>query len=361
MTTTKQPQNTTMKDLLEYNKDWFSIPSVGGTLEGTVIGKESGALYVDLGAIGTGIIYGKEYFAVQDTIKNLKPGDAFTAQLIELENEEGFRELSMKKIGDERNWQSLKDLKTRNQTMEVKITDANKGGLLVQAGSMNGFLPVSQLAPVHYPRVEGGNKDMILEELQKFIGQKLAVRVLDMDSSEGKLIFSEKAAEDDKIKDAISKYKIGDIVEGKITGIVDFGAFIKFDPLLEGLIHISEIDWNLVQNPNDIIKIGDTVKAKIVDITSDGRVSLSIKAMKNDPWDNIEKKFEIGAEIKKDVSKVNSYGALVQLDEGIQGLIHISEFESEKDMKDKIKVGNTYTFKIKSIESQKRKISLSLA
>ena len=357
---TKQ-QTKSMKDLLEVNKEWFHLPYVGDMVQGKVIGKESGTLYVDLGSFGVGIVYGREYFAVQDTIKTLEPGTTISAKVVQVENENGLRELSMKKIGEERNWQFLKELKQKNETTEVKITDANKGGLLVQIGNMNGFLPVSQLAPMHYPRVEGGNKEMILEKLQKFVGQKITVRVLDLDPNEGKIIFSERAAEDDKMKSAIAKYKIGDLVEGTITGVVDFGAFIKFDTLLEGLIHISEMDWNLVKNPNDILKVGDKITAKIVEIADDGRISLSIKAMKNDPWDIIEERFAVGNELTREVVTINSYGVLVKIDDGIQGLVHISEFESEKNMRDRCKTGESYSFKIKSIEPQKRKISLVLA
>ena len=360
MKTKTQNTKLSMKELLESNKQWFHLPYVGDTVQGKVIGKESGALYVDLGAFGIGIIYGREYFAVQDTIKSLEPDSVISAKVIEVENENGFRELSMKKIGDEKNWQMLKDLKEKNETTDVKVTDANKGGLLVQVGNMNGFLPVSQLAPIHYPRVEGGDKEMILEKLQKFIGQKITVRVLDLDSNEGKLIFSERAAEDDKMKSAMAKYHIGNIVEGTITGVVDFGAFIKFDTLLEGLIHISEMDWNLVKDPNDILKVGDKVTAKIVEIAEDGRISLSIKAMKNDPWDIIEERFAVNNELKCEVVTVNAYGALVKIDDGIQGLVHVSEFESEKEMREQCKPGESYTFKIKSIEPQKRKISLVL-
>ena len=349
-----------MKDIVTARKEWFQLPHTGDILEGTVIGKESGALYIDLGPIGTGVIYGREYFAVQDAIRDLKPGDPISAKLVQLENEDGLRELSMKEAGEERNWQTLKELREKNETIEVKITDANRGGLLVTLGDLNGFLPVSQLAPAHYPRVEGGNKEMILDELRKFVGQKLMVRVIDIDPQEGKLIFSEKAAEDDKMKESLEKYSVGDEVEGEITGVVDFGAFIKFDPRLEGLIHISELDWNLVKNPRDVVNVGETVKAKIVDIADDGRVSLSLKALKADPWEGIEKRFALGNKVEGEITKVNSYGALVKIDEGVQGLLHVSEFSSEEELREKVKEGQSYTFEITSLEVHERKISLSL-
>lgn len=201
---------------------------------------------------------------------------------------------------------------------------------------------------------------MILDELRKFVGQKLMVRVLDIDPQEGKLIFSEKAAEDDKIKEALVGYAVGDVVEGDITGVVDFGAFIKFDPLLEGLIHISELDWNLVKNPRDVISVGDKVTAKIVDISEDGRVSLSLKALKDDPWAGIEKRFAKDDKIEGEVTKVTSYGALVKLEEGVQGLVHVSEFASEDELRAALKENEKHTFTVTSIDAQERKISLSL-
>ncbi len=350
-----------MKEMLALKKEWTRIPYEGDILKGSVIGKESGTLYIDLGPIGTGVIYGREYFAVQENIRSLKSGDKVIAKLIELENEKGLRELSMKEAGEEKNWQSLKELRDNKENIEVVVIDANRGGLLVQTGDMNGFLPVSQLAPANYPRVEGGNKDMILEELRKFVGEKIKVRVLDVNPQEGSLIFSERAAEDEKIKSDLSNFKVGDIVEGTITGVVDFGAFMKFAPLLEGLIHISAIDWNLVKNPNEVLKVGEKIKAKIVDITEDGRISLSIKELKKDPWQDIENRLKIEGEIKGEVSSITSYGALIKIGDGVQGLAHISDFASEEQMKKELQPQKSYTFKITSIDAKERKISLSLA
>lgn len=359
--TTKTPKITQeSKEMLSLKKDWTHLPSCGDILEGTVIGKESGALYINLGAIGTGIIYGREYYAIQDNIRDLKSGDIVSAKLIEFENENGFRELSMKEAGEEKNWQSLREIRDNNQTTEVKVVEANRGGLLVQTGDMNGFLPVSQLAPAHYPRVDGGDKEIILEELKKFVGQKMAVRVLDIEPQEGKLIFSEKAAEDDKMKSELSNFHVGDVVEGTITGVVDFGAFMKFAPMLEGLIHISALDWNLVKDPRDVLSVGDKVRAKIVGITNDGRISLSLKALTDDPWNDIEKRFAIDSEIERTISSITPYGALVKIEDGIQGLLHVSEFESEEHMRQSIQEGKTYRLKITTIEPKERKVSLQL-
>lgn len=349
-----------MKEALYANKSLFQLPKIGDLIEGTVIDKESGVLYIDLGPIGTGVIYGKQYFDVQDSIKNLKPGDKVAAKLIELENKNGYRELSMKEAGEEQTWKTLRDKKENQELIEIKITEVNRGGLMAKVGDIIGFIPVSQLAPAHYPRVEGGDKEKILEELRKFIGETFQVNILDIDPKEQKLILSEKSAENDSMKESLSKYKVGDIVEGEITGVVEFGAFIKFDPILEGLIHISELDWNLVRDPKDIVNIGDKLKAKIVDISSDGRISLSIKALQEDPWSEIEKKFKKGDTIDAEVTKINAYGALVKIEDGIQGLVHVSEFESEEQLKENIEEGKKYKFEIATLEGADHKITLKL-
>lgn len=231
---------------------------------------------------------------------------------------------------------------------------------MIEKEGIEGFLPVSQLAPAHYPRVEGGDKEKILRELQRFIGENMEVRILDVDQRQNKFIVSEKAGEEESIKKALGKYKIGDTVEGEITGVVDFGAFIRLDPLVEGLIHISELDWQLVQDPHDIVKVGDKVQAKIVDIAHDGRISLSLKALKEDPWQGFEKKYAQGTHIKGVIAKINSYGALVKLEDGIQGLVHISEFPSEEDMKASLQEGKEYDFEVTQIVVEERRIALKL-
>ncbi|MDX1535400.1 MAG: S1 RNA-binding domain-containing protein [Candidatus Spechtbacterales bacterium] len=359
-TKTENSTNGVMKDALQTNRSLFQLPHEGEIVEGKVIGKESGVLYIDLGPIGTGVVYGVEYFKVQDEIKDLEPGDTVSAKLTQIENEDGYRELSMKKAEEEKSWRYLEEVHRNQESIEMKVVDANKGGLMGKAGDLVGFLPVSQLAPANYPRVEGGDKSKILQELKNFIGQTMQVQVLDIDPKDNKVIFSERAAESDAIKESLEEYKVGDVIEGEITGIVDFGAFIKFDDMLEGLIHISELDWSLIEDPHDIVSVGDKVKAKIVDIAKDGRVSLSLKALKDNPWENIEERYETGKKIKGEVSKINPYGALVKIEEGIQGLVHVSEFTSEEEMSEKLEEDETYEFEVLSLDPEDHKIALKL-
>ena len=344
--TARQVEKNIMKTAVQAEKSLFQLPKIGDVVEGVVIDKEGGVLYIDLGHIGIGVIFGVEYLKAQDEIKKLKKQDKVIAKIIEVENEDGYRELSMKEAKEEKNWKVMEEAQKSQNSLEVEITDANKGGLMARIGDLEGFLPVSQLAPANYPRVEGGDKNKILNELRKFIGKKMRVQILDANSKDEKLIFSEKAAENESIQSALKKYKVGDDVDGEITGVVDFGAFIKFDPLLEGLIHISELDWSLIENPNEVVKVGDKLKARIVDIADDGKVSLSLKMLKENPWKGVEEQFKVGGVFEAEVAKISPYGALVKIEEGIQGLVHISEFKDQEEMKSKLKEGKKYKFEI---------------
>ena len=227
-------------------------------------------------------------------------------------------------------------------------------------------MPVSQLLANHYPRVEGGDKSKIYQELSKFVGETFKVKVIDVDKRENKLIISEKAAQNDDMKKILEGVKVGDEVEGEVSGIVDFGVFVKFMPEvegvdikeIEGLVHISELDWQLISNPADVVSVGDKVRAKIISIDN-GKISLSIKALKKDPWAEIEKKYKVGDFVVGTVTKINPFGAFVKLDDNIHGLCHISEFGSEAKMRESLEEGKEYDFTIQSIIKDDHRMALS--
>ncbi|MFC1663711.1 30S ribosomal protein S1 [Patescibacteria group bacterium] len=357
-----------MEKNLEQN-NLLRPPRMGEIMEGKIIGVAKKSVFLDLGAWGTGIIYGREFSEAKNTLRDLKIGDSLLVKIIELENEEGYVELSVKEADKEITWENLRKSKEKGELLKVKILGANKGGLLAEVSGIPAFLPVSQLSSENYPKVEDADKSEILKALQKFIGKELKIKIFDLSSGEQKLILSEKAKETEKIKKILKNYKVGDVIEGQITDVVDFGAFIKFlpsdkktkdkDPELEGLIHISELDWQLIENPSEVVKVGEKVKAKIIDI-SNNKVSLSLKALKKDPWEKIEKKYKKGDIVKGKVTKFNPFGAFVQISPKIQGLIHISEFGSQEKMAEALEVGKKYDFKILSLDSKEYKISLEL-
>lgn len=345
----------------------FELPNPGDVLEGAVIEMSSNSLLLDLGPLGTGIVLGREIRDGFGSAQKLKKGDKVNATLVDLENEDGYVELSIREASYEKAWEDIENKRDQEDVVLTKILDANKGGLMVELNGITGFLPVSQLSSDNYPRVEDGDKNKILEKLRMLIGSELSVRVLDADREAEKLIVSEKAAMSERERKVISKLQVGDVVEGEVSGVVDFGAFVKFsatgkekEEKLEGLVHISELAWQLIDDPREIVKAGDQVKAKIIGI-DDMRISLSMKALKEDPWKRVKDKYNVGDIVQGKVDKINPFGSFVYLDQDIHGLAHISEFQDVfpgKRMEELLVAGETYDWKILSIEPSSHRMGL---
>lgn len=344
--------------MAKFFNDSLTTPNVADIVEGPVISIEKSVVYVDLNPYGTGIIYGREYISARDIIKKINIGDNIAAKVVDTNNKDGYIELSLKEARQALVWNEAEKAINEKKILELLVVEANKGGLLIEWQGIVGFLPASQLKTEHYPRVTDGDKDKILEELKKLVGQRIAVSIISAFPKEGKLIFSEKnPVEKDKEK-IIGHYNVGDTVEGFITGIVDFGVFVKIEDGLEGLVHISEIDWSLVEDPRLFFKVGDKVNVKIIEI-KDGKVSLSIKALKENPWVHAVAKYEKDKLVEGVIIKYNKHGALASVEEGIAGLVHISEFGSEAKLREKLELGKTYNFKITLFDPKEQKMALS--
>lgn len=367
----EEPDNSLMAKLMGLSSAKF--PEVGDTIEGKVIEVSSNEIYLDLTPFGTGVVLGKE---IKDGMGagKIKVGDVVTATITDIENEDGFIELSIREASYEKAWDDIESKRDTREKVSTKIISANKGGLLVEINGISGFLPVSQLSSKNYPRVEDGDKNKILSLLKKLIGRDLEVRILDADRETEKLIVSEKAAQSERDREVISSLSIGDIVVGEVSGVVDFGAFVKFSPKeksdesreedrLEGLVHISELAWQLIEDPRTIVKVGDRVEAKIIGIDAD-KISLSIRALQKDPWSNIEEKYKVGDIVTGTVHKINHFGAFVYLDRDIHGLAHISEMSEAypgKNIDELIRSSESYSWKILSIEPREHRMGLVLA
>lgn len=333
-------------------------PAIGDVVEGPVINIEKAAVYVDLAPFGTGIIYGKEFITARDIIKKINIGDSIAAKIVDTEHPEGYIELSLKEARQALIWSEAEEAIKNKSSLELPVLEANKGGLIIAWQGISGFLPASQLKAEHYPRVLDGDKDKILEELKKLVGHKIAVTIISANPKEGKLIFSEKSPETKDKERMIGKLNVNDEVTGTVTGLVDFGVFVKIEEGLEGLVHISEIDWSLVEDPRLFYKVGDRVKVKIIEI-KDGKVSLSIKALKENPWVNASAKYKKDKIVEGVVIKFNKHGALASLEEGIAGLVHVSEFGSEEKLRAALELGKSYKFKITLFDPKEQKMALS--
>lgn len=346
--------------MTKFAADSVTPPSVGDLVEGPVIGIEKSAIFIDLNPYGTGIIYGREFIAARDIIKKIGIGDNVGAKVVDTNNEDGYIELSLKEAKQALIWGEANDAIRDHRIYELPITEANKGGLIINWQGIQGFLPASQLKAEHYPRVADGDKDKILEELKKLVGTKISVSIISAAPKEGKLIFSEKNLEQKDKEKIIGKYKVNDEVQGEVTGIVDFGVFVKIEEGLEGLVHISEIDWALVEDPKTLFKVGQKVTVKIIEI-KDNKVSLSIKALKPNPWTEASKKYKKDDIVTGVIIKYNKHGALASIEEGIAGLVHISEFGAEDKLRSTLELGKTYNFKITLFDAKEQKMALSYA
>ena len=331
---------------------------VGDLVEGPIIAVVKGAVYVDLAPYGTGIIYGREYIAARDVIKKINIGDNVGAKVVDTDNPDGYIELSLKEAKQALIWSEAQDAIKEKRLLELPVIEANKGGLIINWQGIPGFLPASQLKTDHYPRISDGNKDRILDELKKLVGERLQVMIITAIPKEKKLIFSEKTSPDKEKEDLISKYRVGDEAEGIITGVVDFGIFVKLEEGLEGLVHISEIDWALVEDPKSLFKVNQTVRVKIIDI-KDSKISLSIKALKTNPWVAASKKYKKGDSVSAVIIKYNKHGALASIEEGVAGLVHVSDFGSEEILRRSLELGKSYVFKITLFDPKDQKMALS--
>ena len=344
----------TMDELLAGSE--VTALTTGDVIEGVITSVRKNEVWVDLGARGVGVVMRREIGHGQA----LEPGSSITVSVIDPEMEEGHALLSMKRAVKDRGWDEVQRLFDDQEIVEISPYDANRGGLLVELEGIRGFLPVSQLAAGHYPRVSGADKYEILQKLNALTSETLRVRILDVSRKDNKLIFSEKEAVKDDMQARFSELTVGDVVEGVVTGVIDFGAFVNVDGI-EGLVHISEISWERVDNPRNYVKVGDKLKAKIIAIDKD-RLSLSIKQMSEDPWLSEVKAFNKGDVVEGKVTRITPFGAFVQLSSSVEALVHVSEMSNDEtvDPEQLFQLNEKKQFKVLDIDTDNRKIALSL-
>lgn len=346
----------TMEELLAEHEDAVKPLAENDIIEGNVVAVTKAGIWLDLGPYGTGLAVGAD--AAEAGYKDSLPGDTITASVLLPEMEEGYALLSLKKASREKNWNMLADLRDKGELVKVVPFDANKGGLLVEYEGIKGFMPVSQLSTEHYPRV--ADKDEILNRLSNLVGQELEVTILDVDQKEGKLIFSEKEARKGEMSEAIEGLEIGQTVKGKVTGVVDFGVFMNIDGI-EGLVHISEISWDRVEDPKKYAKVGDEIDVVVIGKDQD-KISLSLKRLLPDPWAKEITDIKIGDEIEGEVTRITPFGAFVRVTKSVEALVHISELSDDHiaNPSEVVEVGKSYKFKVVSVDVNSHKLALSL-
>lgn len=344
----------------------------GDIIEGTVISVTEGQFLVDVGGRAEGVVAGKE-LRLEGKRINKKVGDKVLVFVMKPENEEGQVELSIRRTGAELKWHELNEAKEKETPIDVKVIEANTGGVIVEISeSMRGFVPSSQLKNSRiystnlYNSKDDANK-VLQTKLAELIGETLTVKVMEIDKNKNKVILSEKSVYSDSNdlalrNQTLSSLKVGDELEGEVTGIAPFGLFVNAQGL-EGLVHLSEISWDKVISPADFYKIGDKVKVLVIGLQDGGkRVAYSIKRLNEDPWKTIVQKYEVGQIVDGEVKSIADYGVFIKIEDGLNGLIHISELSTKlvKDPSKIVQVGDEVKVMIISISNEDRHLGLSL-
>ena len=345
-----------MDDLLAQASDSVKQLTAGEVVHGTILSIKKHEVLIDLGPLGVGLVPRREV----SMSNNYAEGDEVTASVVEVELDNGYSLLSMRKAARDRGWDEVATKLESGEIVTVTPYDANRGGLLAEYEGVRGFLPVSQLSAEHYPRVGSSDKDEILQRLNVLVNKEIRVRILDADRKANKLIFSEKEAIKEGLAERFEKLSVGDTIKGIVTGVVDFGVFVNVEGI-EGLIHISEISWERVNNPSDYVKVGQIVEAKIIAIDKE-RLSLSMKQLTKDPWLDEVEQFKSGEDVEGTVTRITPFGAFVQLSPAVEALVHVSELGGDGTDPEKVfTLNERKTFTVLEIDKDNRKISLSLA
>lgn len=353
----KDAKKITMDELLAEAGDSLKQTVAGDTIEGKVLSVKKHEILIDLGARGVGLVPRRE----ASFARNLKEGDEVTASVIDTEMKDGCVLLSLRKAVKDKGWDEIQTKLDAAEIVIVTPFDANRGGLLVEYEGIRGFLPVSQLSAEHYPRVGSADKDEILQRLNALVGKEIKVRILDASKKDNKLIFSEKEAVKDGLAARFAELSVGDTVKGVVTGVVDFGVFVNVEGI-EGLIHISEISWERVNNPADYVKVGDVVEAKIIAIDKE-RLSLSMKQLVEDPWLSEVENLKKGSKVEGTVTRITPFGAFVQISPAVEALVHVSELGdgNDQDPEKIFTLNDRKEFKVLDVDREGRKISLTVA
>jgi len=338
--------------VIKYPKTWEVV-------DWKVVKVEKKNILINVNNQFTWIVVSKELGNSVD-VNSLKEWDAIDVMVLWDSVSKSLLILSLKRANQIKSLSNLTSNFDTGEVITVRPTEANKWGLLVDIDGLKWFIPVSQLTPLHYPRVEWADAGKILEHLEGLIAKEFKVRVINVDEGGKKIIFSEKAAIAENREKALEKLKVGDIVEWVVSGILTYGLFVTFEGL-EWLVHVSEIDWGHVSNPEKFAKVGQKIKVKIIGLDSE-KISLSIKRLQENPWDVLAKKYKVGDVVKAPVSRISQFWAFLDLDAWIQWLIHLSEISHwvVKDIRDFVKVWEEAEAKIINFDPKSKRIGLSL-
>jgi small subunit ribosomal protein S1 len=344
---------SSMEEYLRTSADSIRTLTYGDIVDGTVVRVDPDEVLVDIGAKSEGVISNRELTGRAEEPVILNPGDRIKVYVLQSENEDGNVVLSLRRARAEGIWAKAAEKESTGEGVEAEVKEQNKGGLIVNIMGLRGFLPSSQVARTH-----SGN-------LLDLVGERIMVKILEVNRKRNRLIVSQRAAQDEdrarQREELFERLSVGDVITGRVSGLTSYGAFINLGGA-DGLIHISELSWDRVSNVSDMLAVGDEVTVKVIKLDPElSRISLSLRQMSEDPWDSIEARFPPGTIIEGAVTKTKKYGAFLQIADGVEGLLHISElsWEHVERTEDVLRVGDNIRVVVLQADRGRRRISLS--
>jgi len=350
----------------ELTADEISYKQVkyGDIVAGTVVRVAPHEILVDIGTKSEAGVATKEVDELgREGLSKIHVGDEILAFVLRPEDYESGTILSLARAQEERDWRDAQSNLESGAIIEAQVAGFNKGGLIAKVGKVRGFVPASQLDIAARTR---GDRELSEQDLAGFVGRKLKFKIIEIDRARSRLILSERAAMRELRRDQkarlMEEIREEDVRTGVVTSIADFGVFVDLGGV-DGLIHVSELAWNKVSHPSEVVKVGDTLQVKVLGIDREkNRIALSVKRLQPEPWTTIEERYHIGDIVTGTITKLASFGAFARVDDGIEGLIHVSELSDRRinNPKEVVKEGDVLQLRVIKIDSARRRLGLSL-
>ena len=356
--------NQTMESLLNEQELNIDLPQIGDIRTGVIAGVSSAQILVSIGAKSEGVISGRELDQLSTEEREaLQVGQEVHVFVINPEDANGNVVLSLKRAQEQLSWENVERLVESEDVVDSKITGFNKGGLIVVVEGLRGFVPSSQISAMRRGQSTGDTPE---QRWQKMIGQPITVRVIEVDRERRRLILSERAASTESrqsIKErVIEELEEGKVYTGRVTSLANFGAFININGA-DGLVHLSELSWDHIEHPREVLEVGQEVKVKVINVDREKkRIGLSVRALQEDPWKSRVEKYSVGQLVEGVITRLTKFGAFARLDGDIEGLIHISEISEHRieHPKEVLKEGEVKSLRVIRIDPEQHRIGLSL-
>lgn len=354
----------TMESLLESESLSVELPQSGEIRKGTIASISSNQILVSIGAKSEGVVAGRELEQLTEEERaELSVGQEVDVFVVSPEDQNGNVVLSLKRAQEQLAWEDVEKMIADETVIDTSIIGFNKGGLIAAVGNLRGFIPSSQISAMRRAQAAGDTPE---KRWQKMVGQPISVRIIEVDRARRRLILSERAASTESraaMKDrVIEELEEGKTYTGRVTSLADFGAFVNINGA-DGLVHLSELSWDRIQHPKEILEVGQEVQVKVINIDREKRrIGLSMRALQSDPWQERVEKFSVGQLVEGVITRLTKFGAFARLEGDIEGLIHISELSENRveHPKEVLKEGEVKTLRVIRIDTDQHRIGLSL-